>query len=220
MPTAFAAENGATTAGSVPGDADYGNVAFTRRHRFVSTFLYELPFGQGRRFGGGIGRGLDALVGGWDITGVMLLQSGPFLTPSFSNADPSGTGATVRGFTATQRPDQMGDGNLPNPTAERYFDGSAFVRPAANIGRFGNAGVGILEGPGTRVFSLTVGKAFATGGVSRLRFEMAFSNLFNIENLDIPNMNVTSSAFGRVTATQTVDQAGPRTVQFSLRYSF
>jgi hypothetical protein len=49
---------------------------------------------------------------------------------------------------------------------------------------------------------------------------MAFSNLFNIENLDIPNTNVTSSAFGRVTATQTVDQAGPRTVQFSLRYSF
>ena len=49
---------------------------------------------------------------------------------------------------------------------------------------------------------------------------MAFSNLFNIENLDVPNMNITSSAFGRITGTQTVDQAGPRTIQFSLRYSF
>jgi hypothetical protein len=67
---------------------------------------------------------------------------------------------------------------------------------------------------------MTLGKAFDTGGPSRLRFEMAFSNLFNVENLDVPNMNVTSSAFGRITAAQTVDQAGPRTIQFSLRYSF
>jgi hypothetical protein len=45
--------------------------------------------------------------------------------------------------------------------------------------------------------------------------------LFNIENLDVPGtLNVTSSAFGRITGTQTVDQAGPRTVQFSLRYRF
>ena len=220
VPTSFPAENGATTADFFRGDSDYGNVAFTRRHRFVSTFLYELPFGRGRRFRSAIGRGLDALVGGWDIAGVTLFQSGPFLTPFFSNGDPSGTGTTVRGFTATQRPDQVGDGRLDTPTAERYFDANGFVRPANNIGRFGDAGVGILEGPGTRVFSLTVGKSFAAGGTSRLRFETAFSNLFNIENLDVPNTNITSSAFGRVTGTQTVDQAGPRTIQFSLRYSF
>ena len=68
---------------------------------------------------------------------------------------------------------------------------------------------------------MTVGKAVAITGASRVRFEMAFSNLFNIENLDVPgSMNVTSSAFGRITQTQTVDQAGPRTIQFSLRYSF
>jgi hypothetical protein len=221
VPTAFAAENGATTANLFRGDDDYGNVAFTRRHRFVSTFLFELPFGRNRRFASNIGRGLDAVIGGWDLTGVTLFQSGPFLTPSFSNGDPSGTGTTTRGFTATQRPDRVGDGHLDNPTADAYFDRSAFVRPADNIGRFGTAGVGILVGPGTKVFSMTVGKAFATAGSSRLRFEMAFSNLFDLENLDVPsNMNITSSAFGRITGTQTVDQAGPRTVQFSLRYSF
>jgi hypothetical protein len=83
------------------------------------------------------------------------------------------------------------------------------------------AGVGILVGPGSRVFSMTIGKAFAMTGTSRLRFETAFSNLFNLENLDIPaNLNIASSAFGRITGTQSVDQAGPRTIQFSLRYSF
>ena len=220
VPTSFAAENGATTLDLFRGDSDYGNVAYTRRHRFVSTFLYELPFGRNRHFGGDISRGLDMLVGGWDVTGVTLLQSGPFLTPFFSNGDPSGTGSTVRGFTATQRPDQAANGTLSNPSVDAYFDKAAFVKPADNIGRFGNAGVGTLVGPGTSVFSMTLGKSFATGGVTRLRFEMAFSNLFNIENLATPNMNITSSSFGRVTDTQKVDQAGPRTVQFSLRYTW
>jgi len=220
VPTAFATEAGATTLDLFRGDADYGPVAFTRRHRFVSTFLVQMPFGRGRRFGSDIGRGLDVVVGGWDITGVTLIQSGPFLTPNFSTGDPSGTGANVRGFTATQRPDQVNDGNIDNPTVDAYFDGGAFVVPANNIGRFGNAAVGSLIGPGTRVFSMTLGKSFNTGGASRARFEVAFSNLFNIENLDVPNTNVTSSAFGRITDTQAVDQAGPRTIQFSLRYSF
>ena len=220
VPTSFAAENGATTLDLFRGDSDYGNVAYTRRHRFVSTFLYELPFGRNRHFGGDISRGLDLLVGGWDVTGVTLLQSGPFLTPFFSNGDPSGTGSTVRGFTATQRPDQVASGTVSNPSVDAYFDKAAFVKPADDIGRFGNAGVGILVGPGTSVFSMTLGKSFATGGVTRLRFEMAFSNLFNIENLATPNMNITSSSFGRITDTQKVDQAGPRTVQFSLRYTW
>ncbi len=220
VPTAFAAENGATTLDLFRGNADYGNVAFTRRHRFISTFLYQLPFGRDRHFGRDIGRGLDALVGGWDMTGVLLLQSGPFLTPFFSNGDPSGTGTTTRGFTATQRPDQIGDPTQANPTVAQYFNPAAFAKPGDNIGRFGNAGVGILVGPGTEVFSMTIGKSFGSSTGTRFRFEMAFSNLFNIENLDVPNTNITSSAFGRITATQPVDQAGPRTVQFSLRYSF
>lgn len=220
VPTAFAPENGVSTLDLFRGDTDYGNVSFTRRHRFVSTFLYELPFGRNRHFANGIGRGLDLLVGGWDVTGITLFQSGPFLTANFSNGDPSGTGTTVRGWVAAQRPDQLTDGNVSNPTAAAFFDGSAFVKPADNIGRFGNAEVGSLVGPGTKVFSMTIGKAFRMTGASRLRVELALSNLFNIENFDVPNTNITSSSFGRVTDTQTVDQAGPRTVQFSLRYVF
>lgn len=220
-PTGYTGENGANITDRFRGDADRGNEAFTRRHRFVSTFFVEVPVGRGRHYGTDMPRVLDALVGGWDLTGITLLQSGPFLTPFFSNADPSGTGTTVRGFNATQRPDCVGDGTLSDPTAARWFDVNAFLRPANNIGRFGNCGVGILEGPGTRTFSLTVGKQVALAGTARARFEASFSNLFDIENLDIPGtMNITSSAFGRITNTQTGDQAGPRTIQFSLRVQF
>ena len=202
VPSSFAAENGVTTLNLYRGDSDFGDVAFTRRHRFVGTFLYQLPYG-------------------FDVSGVALLQSGPFLTPFFSNADPSGTGATVRGFTSSQRPDCAGDGNLSDPTSDAYFDRTPFVRPANNIGRFGNCSVGTLIGPGTRVFSMTVGKSVALASPSRVRVEVAFSNLFNTENLDVPGtLNITSGSFGRITRTQPVDQAGPRTVQFSLRYSF
>jgi hypothetical protein len=220
VPQNFAAENGATTVDLFRGNADYGPVPFTRRHRFVGTFLYELPFGRERQYMNSIGRGLDLALGGWDVTGVLLLQSGPFLTPFFSNGDPSGTGTTVRGFTSTQRPDAVGDGNRSDPTVAAYFDAASFVRPPNNIGRFGNAEVGTLIGPGTSVFSMTLGKRFTLAGRSSLRTEIAFSNLFNIENLGNPNTTVTSSNFGRVTATQSVDQAGPRTIQFSLRYTF
>jgi hypothetical protein len=224
VPGDFTAENGAT----VPNyfrteDEDYGNAPFTRRHRWVSTFLWQLPLGRGRAVGGDMSQAMDALAGGWDLAGVLLVQSGPFLTPFFnSGTDPSGTGTLSRGFTSTQRPDQGScDGNVESPTVARWFDASCFVRPGNDIGRFGNAPVGEMIGPGTTVFSLTIGKSFVAGGTSRVRFEVAMSNLFNIENLDIPaNMNVTSSAFGRITRVQSVDQAGPRTVQFSLRYTF
>jgi hypothetical protein len=221
VPGDFPGENGPSLLNRFRGPQDdYGPMPFTRRHRFVATFLYQLPFGRGRTFGGSMGTAMDVLAGGWDVAGVALLQSGPFLTPSFTGGDPSGTGANVRGFTQTTRPDQVGDGNLSNPTVDRYFDRNAFVIPANNIGRFGNASVGSLIGPGTKVFSMTIGKSFTVTGTSRVRFEAAFSNLFNTENFALPNRNVRSAQFGLITATQTVDQAAPRTVQFSLRYSF
>ena len=221
VPGDFPGENGPSLLNTFRGpDDDYGPMPFTRRHRFVATFLYELPFGRGRTFGGSMGRSLDLLAGGWDLAGVVLAQSGPFLTPSFTGGDPSGTGANVRGFTSTTRPDQVGEGNIDNPTVDRFFDRSAFVIPANNIGRFGNAPVGSLIGPNTKVFSMTIGKNFSIAGSSRMRFDAAFSNLFNTENFGLPNRNVRSAQFGLITGTQTVDQAAPRTVQFSLRYSF
>jgi len=221
VPSDFPGENGPSLLNTFRGpNDDYGPVPFTRRHRLVATFLYELPFGRGRTFGGDVGPAFDLLAGGWDLAGVVLAQSGPFLTPFFTGGDPGGIGANARGFTSTTRPDQSGSGTIDTPTVDRFFDRAAFVIPPNNIGRLGNASVGSLIGPKSRAFSMTVGKSFAIAGPQRLRFEAAFSNLFDIENLGLPNRNVRLGTFGRITDTQSVDQAGPRTVQFSLRYSF
>jgi len=202
---------------------DTGNAYFTPRNRFVSTFVYNLPFGRGQKFAGSVSRAADLVVGGWSVTGVTLLQSGNWLTPYFptSTADPSGTNPSQRSV-AQQRPDCVAGmtGYLSNPTTADYFNASAFVIPASNIGRYGTCGTGILEGPGTATFSMSAGKTFRVTERVGVRYEAQFSNLFNILNKANPNMNVGSSSFGLISSSQLTQQAGPRSIQMMLRIQF
>jgi hypothetical protein len=207
--------------------SDYGDAVFTRRHRFVSTFLYDLPIGRGKYLLGKVSRGADLLVGGWKLTGITLLQTGSFLTPTFTGTDPSGTNPSQRSEGSFQRPDCVAsvDPNAANPTRYQYFNPAAFAVPANNIGRFGNCKVGILHGPGTKTFSASIGKQFRLTERAALRYEAQFANLFNITNLGVPNTRFANSgapnpSFGKITSTQQGEQAGPRTVQMSLRLSF
>lgn len=203
--------------------ADQGDAIFNPRHRFVSTIVYDLPFGRGQKFGGSVSRAANLVVGGWRVTGVALDQSGQYLTPYFSSslADPSGTFPSSRSV-KQQRPDCVAgvSGYLSNPTAADYFNVNAFKVPGNNIGRFGSCGTGILRGPGTNTFSMSVGKSFALTERINVRYEAQFANLFNVLNLGNPNMNVGSSSFGQITQSQLVEQAGPRSIQMMLRFQF
>jgi hypothetical protein len=202
--------------------SDSGNAFYNPRHRFVSTFVYDLPFGRGQKYFGNVSRTEDLLVGGWHVTGVTLLQTGSWLTPYFpsSLSDPSGTFPSDRSV-SIQRPDCTGQtGYLSNPTTSDYFNLSAFSVPAKNIGRFGNCGVGILQGPGTSTFSMSAGKAFSLTERVKVKYEAQFSNLFNILNKSNPNMNIASSSFGSITQSQLVQQAGPRSITMQLRLQF
>lgn len=208
--------------------SDIGDAPFTRRHRFVSTFVYDLPFGRGKAFGSKVSRVADLAVGGWRLTGVTYLQSGTFLTPTFTGTDPSGTNPAQRSAGNFQRPDCVAgvSGNASNPTRDQYFNPSAFSVPANAIGRFGNCGVGILNGPGTKTFSMGVGKQFQIYERFSVRYEAQFSNLFNFVNLGTPNTRFSNAAgtvnpsFGRITSVQSAEQAGPRIIQMLLRVQF
>jgi hypothetical protein len=203
--------------------SDTGNAYYSPRHRFVSTFVYDLPFGRGKKYFNNVSRTGNLLVGGWGVTGATLLQSGFWLTPYFpsSLADPSGTNPSQRSV-STQRPDCVAgtSGYLSNPTVADYFNSAAFQIPASNIGRFGNCGVGILEGPGTITFSMSAGKTFQVRERVGVRYEAQFANLFNFLNKDVPNMNVGSGGFGQITSSLLTSQAGPRTIQMMLRVQF
>src|SRR5262249_61209938 len=100
-PSGFAGETGGgRVTNSLDRRADRGNVYATRRHRSISTLVYELPVGRNRHFFNGMSRAADAVIGGWSVSSIVTLQSGPYLTPTMSGGDPSGTNASNRG---TQR---------------------------------------------------------------------------------------------------------------------
>ncbi len=92
----FAGETGGGRA-SYAGNAniDFGEVYGTRRHRWNTTMVWEIPVGRGRQFGGSMNRLVDAAIGGWQISNILLVQTGSHLSPYFSSGqgDPSGTGS-------------------------------------------------------------------------------------------------------------------------------
>ncbi len=226
VPTALSAENGPTTLNRFNLPGDYGNVIYVRRNRFVGTFQYQLPYGRGQRFGTNANYLVNLLAGGWSVAGIELAQSGPYLTPSFTGTDPSGTGVLTRGVTTAQRPDCTGASYYAaTKTRNGWFNPAAFSVPGNNIGRFGNCSVGSLVGPGTQTFAGTAGKNFAITERVNLRYEAQFANLFNHTNLAAPNTNISSSAFGTISNVQDANtsygpSAGPRNVQMSLRLTF
>ncbi len=183
-----------------------GDAQYAPRHRFISTLIWEVPVGRGRRFLSGGGPAVWA-IGGWQLSGSYIAQTGEFLTPSFAGVDPSNT-QTVGGI-----PDRIGDGNLPSGqrTIDRWFDASAFAVPAANSGRFGTSGRGILVGPGRQTASLAAFKSFPIRERIALRVQISFTNLFNHANFDIPALNISApNAVSTIRAVQGRDLAGPR----------
>ncbi len=223
IPTGGQGDNGENVNNYYNIAADSGNAYFMPRQRFVSTFVYDLPFGRGQRYGGNVSRAANLAVGGWRVTGVTLAQTGPWLTPYFSSslADPSGTFPLSRSV-KQQRPDCVAGqtGYSPDPTTADYYNVAAFTIPASDIGRFGNCGVGILQGPGTATFSMSAGKTFAITERLGVRYEAQFANLFNILNKAAPNTNAGSSSFGLISQSQEVEQGGPRSIQMMLRVQF
>lgn len=209
---------------------DRGNITFTRRQRWLTSAVYDLPFGKGRSFGSQMNRAADAFVGGWRLSGILVLQTGPYFSPTMSGGDPSGTNGSSRG---TQRPDAVGtDPLLSSPTANDYWNLAAFVCPgrvpgASNqyncntvIGRFGNAGVGTLLGPGTVNLNSALGKEFRITEKATLKFEASFTDVLNHVNLADPGTNITSISFGVITSARGADSGGNRVGSFALRLAF
>jgi hypothetical protein len=220
-PTAFAGETayGLAYLDRFDIGADRGNVEGTRRQRFLLTGTYDLPFGQGRHWSNSSGM-LNRTFGGWSLNTITLLETGPYLTPTINpqfdqtNTDPELDGAIVR-------PDIVGNPIPAQRTPSNYFNINAFAPTPAGAGRMGNAGVGILEAPGTVAVSAGLAKTMAIHENMRLRFEATFTNVLNHTNYAPPATNISSpSTFGVLDAQQTAENAGNRTGQVALRFDF
>jgi len=210
-------EQGAVIENAYDRRADRGDELYLMRHRFVASYLWEIPIGPGRAWLGQIRGPAAWVLGGWQFAGITLFQTGQRFTPSFTGRDPSNTNV-VGG-----RPDRIANGNLPKSerTLSRWFDPAAFVVPPVNAGRFGNAAVGLLEGPGTANFDLSLFKVFRFRERGRVEFTISTTNTFNHPNFRNPAANISApTSVGRISSLQGQDESGPRTVILGTRIEF
>lgn len=210
--TASSTNNSTTGAQKFPQDirdqrAERGLSDFHRKHQFSGSFNYELPFGRGRAYASEASGPLDALIGGWQLNGIVSLLSGRPFTPQFNAPDLS-----------NQRPDVVGD-PLANIPAGLFFNPAAFRRPVATAASpelFGNAGRNILIGPGFESLDLSMMKSFRLSENVRLQFRAESFNVLNHPNFQVPVFLLDRSDVGRFTATANEG----REFQFALKLLF
>jgi hypothetical protein len=178
-------------------------------HRFVVSYLYELPFGKGRMFGSDAPGVVNAIIGGWQINGITTFQSGTPLGITANN--------TAGLFNPLTRPNTNGrSAKLSGPVDERlarYFDTSVYSQPAAFT--FGNVGATLpdIRTDGIRNFDISLFKVFAPMEKLRVQFRVEALNAFNTPRFGGPNTSVTSASFGLISS----QANSPRQVQFGLK---
>ncbi len=191
-----------------------GNSSSDVRHRFVTSYILDLPFGRGRRWldRGGVA---NAVLGGWQLTGWLSAQTGMYFSPQLSNsAQYLGTGGV-----GIWRPDLVGDWRLDNPTPDLWFNPAAFVRPCdpdGNNCRFGTLGRNNLQEPGMFDWTAALGKRFDISERIKLEFRWEVLNILNHPTYGTPNRTVDSPDAGIIRATL----SQPRQMQFGLRLAF
>jgi hypothetical protein len=176
--------------------AERGLSDFHMKHRLVFSGTYNLP---GRRF---------AVIRGWQLQAIGTAQSGTPLSAIVS-ADVSGTGSPI-----VNRPNLIGNPNVDNPTASRFFDPKAFQIPAE--GMFGNSGRNVIIGPGIWNVDAALSRTVRISDVTRVQFRSDFYNVFNHPNFVAPpSMQnfVDSTDFGALFVARS-----PRIVQFGLKF--
>jgi Carboxypeptidase regulatory-like domain/TonB dependent receptor len=183
---------------------------FDVKHLFTSSWSYDLPFGRGKLIGGGAGNVADKFIGGWKLSGILLLRSGlPFSVLQSVNLLSTGT---------ANRPNRIGSGELDNPTIDRWFDLSAFTPTADNTGTYGNSGRNILRAPGQANvdFSLVKVTRFRERFEHQLKFE--FFNAFNHAQFAAPGNTIGNASAGVISSL--LFGATARQIQVAMKLSF
>jgi len=190
-------------------EAERGLSSFDQRHRFTGSWIYELPFGDGKKYlqtGG-----WSHVLGGWLWSGDWTFATGTPLSPrivgSFTEVN-SGTSGTLRPNLVPGQPLTPA-----NQDIQEWFNTSAFVTPPA--GEFGDAGRNIVPGPGTVLLDMSVSKTIQFRELRMLEIRVTANNVFNHVNFAGVDTNLNSPTFGQVISTGTM-----RRVTFLARFRF
>jgi hypothetical protein len=187
--------------------ADWASSNSDTRHRVNLASTYLLPFGPGRRYAKSAGAA-GHMIGGWEIGGIAVLQSGLPFTVTVPGS-PSNTGAGSR---ANAIP-----GANPYPASRSiglWFDPAAFTIPAAFT--WGTLGRNPLNAPALYNFDFSLAKKFRFSEHKELQFRWELFNGLNHPQFGLPNATVGVGGAGTITSTQRAN----RQMQFALRLSF
>jgi hypothetical protein len=184
-------------------DAWEGPSDFDVRHRFVTNFVVELPFGEGKRWANdGAAR---ALLGDWMLSGIFTARSGrPFTVRQGNN----NVGQGMTGL-----PNQVGDPDGPE-TVEQWFNPGAFERVTS--GTFGNVRRNTLRGPGWKGLDLSLARRIGFTDRVAVTARWDVFNVFNTTNFGLPNSDINSSSVATISSLA----GDPRLMQLSLRLQF
>jgi hypothetical protein len=220
--------------------AERGPVTPDLRHRLSVSYVYELPYGKGKQFGGSANRVAQTALGGWQVAGVTTVRSGEAFD-AVLNFDPTNTGAFPARPDIIHNPQDFSF-NIPgqkalgcgsgHQTLSCWFNQAAFVLPQLAPGQssahlFGDAGRAILRGPDLVDFDFSAYKTFQLGERFGLVFRAEFFNLFNHPAFGLPNLGSGggsgaagfTNAAGGAAITSTVPD-NQREVQFGLKLQF
>ena len=213
----------ATTTANEPGlvsnpynlGADWGPAAWNVTNLGVISAVYSLPFGQGQAYANNMHGFANAMVSGWSVESIVLLQSGFPMTPQLSY-NPSNDGDTRNPVRPFANPNFTGNPILGTPT--QWFNPAAFLQPPANSGFWGNATRNNLNGPGLATWDFSTIKNTTLHERLSLQFRAEIFNLLNRANFNTPNLIVftpsgLSGTAGAITSTSTT----ARQVQFALK---
>jgi hypothetical protein len=190
-------------------EASWALASYDINHRFVISYLYEIPVGRSRRFFSSAPALVNAIIGGWQFNGITTLQAGTPLSITANN--------TAGVFGARTQPNNNGnDPRLDGAVEERlgrYFDTTVYTQPTAFT--FGNEPIfsPVLRAHGVRNFDLSFFKNFEVRSGITAQFRIEALNAFNRVQFSAPNTSVTSTSFGVITG----QANAPRQLQFGFK---
>jgi len=180
--------------GGVPDLKDnYGNSDSDQRNVFVASAVYSLPFGRGKIFGARMNRGLDAVVGGWQVNTIVTLSSGTPIDFSTSGNNIGGNFDNRPDFISFHKVASTLVGGTSNANNRTFFQGTFALPPVNANGQFvraGNLRRNAFSGPGFKTADVGLFKGFHVTERVNTEFRAQAYNLFNTPQFSNPDTSI------------------------------
>jgi hypothetical protein len=205
-------------------ELEYGNADFDVRHRFVGSYIYDLPFGRGKLMGRNASGVLNQIIGNWQVAGIVSASTGNYFTVTDPN-NPTNVDCGGNVSYNCARTDIIGNPNARPCEPGTFFNTCAFVSNT-DPSRLGNGGRNVTGGPGLHNWDISFLKAFPIREAMHFDFRADFFNIWNHVNplwgpigaagqVEPVAIELGTDQFGRIQAAR-----DPRLIQFALKFTF